>query len=314
MMLTIFTAPKPFEGHIGVIQRNAIGSWRQLGAEVEILLVGEERGIEQAANDLQARWISEVETNQRGTPLVSSIFTLAEAAATHEHLCYINTDVIVFGDLIEAMQRISTRFPRFLMVGQRWDLAVFEPLKFSEGWETRLRNLVTEHGKLHPPAGSDYFLFPRGLVPSMPNFAIGRAGWDNWMIYAARRAGVPVLDATQAVKVVHQEHDYAHLPGAEPHYRLPESFDNLRLAGGRATVFTLQDATWILGKAGVRKRRGGSWRRRAESNLIARLGPGKLGSLVWSLFHPVQAARGLRHRVSRNIPPNEKPDYQEGLG
>ena len=30
----------------------------------------------------------------------------------------------------------------------------------------------------------------------MPDFAIGRAGWDNWMIYHARQQGWPVIDGT----------------------------------------------------------------------------------------------------------------------
>ena len=49
-------------------------------------------------------------------------------------------------------------------------------------------------GRPHLPAGSDYFLFPRHLFAEIPEFAIGRAGWDNWMIYQARRQGWPVVD------------------------------------------------------------------------------------------------------------------------
>ena len=33
-MLTIFTIPKPFVGHIGVIQRNAIISWLNLSPKM----------------------------------------------------------------------------------------------------------------------------------------------------------------------------------------------------------------------------------------------------------------------------------------
>ena len=43
-MLTIFSTPKPFQGHIGVIQRNAIGSWKQLHPDVEIVLFGDDEG------------------------------------------------------------------------------------------------------------------------------------------------------------------------------------------------------------------------------------------------------------------------------
>ena len=41
-MLTIFSTPKPFRGHIGVIQRNAIESWKRIHPDVEIILFGDE--------------------------------------------------------------------------------------------------------------------------------------------------------------------------------------------------------------------------------------------------------------------------------
>ena len=37
-MITIFTHTKPFKGHFGVIQYNAINSWRALSEDVEIMI------------------------------------------------------------------------------------------------------------------------------------------------------------------------------------------------------------------------------------------------------------------------------------
>ncbi len=42
--LTILAMPKPFRGHIGIIQRNAITSWTKLQPRPEILLFGTEEG------------------------------------------------------------------------------------------------------------------------------------------------------------------------------------------------------------------------------------------------------------------------------
>jgi hypothetical protein len=44
IMLTIFAIPKPFRGHIGVIQRNAICSWLELRQACEIILLGDDEG------------------------------------------------------------------------------------------------------------------------------------------------------------------------------------------------------------------------------------------------------------------------------
>jgi hypothetical protein len=35
-MLTLFTTAKPFRGHIAVIQRNALQSWRALNPNIEV--------------------------------------------------------------------------------------------------------------------------------------------------------------------------------------------------------------------------------------------------------------------------------------
>jgi|Deesub1362A_J573_1020465.scaffolds.fasta_scaffold01365_6 hypothetical protein len=291
-MITLFTAPKPFEGHIGLIQRNALGSWLALGSQVEVLLVGDEPGMQEAARDLGIAHLREVQRNEYGTPLVSSIFALARQVASHSLLCYLNADVLLLDDFLPAVQRVAGRFDEFLIVGQRWDLDVREPLVFEGDWCARLRARLESQGRLHPPAGSDYFVFPRAAFAEMPPFALGRAGWDNWMIYAARHQGWPVVDATQAITVVHQDHDYAHLPGGQPHYRLPESGENVRLAGGREAIFTLQDATWRLRREGLQPIR---WTERAprralEAALIAHFGPGRWARATRMLLHPWETA------------------------
>ena len=48
-MLTIFSLPKEFNGHTGVIQHNAIGSWVRLGPRVEVILHGDDPGVADVA-------------------------------------------------------------------------------------------------------------------------------------------------------------------------------------------------------------------------------------------------------------------------
>jgi hypothetical protein len=80
----------------------------------------------------------------------------------------------------------------------------------------------------------------------MPDFTIGRSGWDNWTIYHARQLGWEVIDITQAAMVIHQNHDYSHLPGGQPPYDLPETKQNILLAGGMKTMYTILEANKIL--------------------------------------------------------------------
>ncbi|HOT90773.1 MAG TPA: hypothetical protein PLJ78_04400 [Anaerolineae bacterium] len=245
-MLTLFTIPKPFRGHIAIIQRNAIRSWTLLRPACEIILFGDDEGTAEVAAEFGVRHVPDVARNEYGTPLVSDIFEQAQRLASHDRLCYVNADIILMSDFPATVRRIP--FRRFLMVGQRWDVDLDQPWDFgSQDWEAQLWKYVHHHGELHPLTGIDYFVFTPGLWGDIPPFAIGRTTWDNWLIYGARARGAPVIDATQAIRAIHQNHDYAHIAdGADGAWKGPEAQRNLALAGGYDHVFTLTDATWLL--------------------------------------------------------------------
>ena len=245
--ITLFSAPKPFtDSHIATIQRNAIKSWTLL-PDVDVILLGEEDGLAEAAKELDVKYIPNVACSESGTPLISSMFQLARENSDSDLLCIINADMLLMPDFVEAVKQVVKLKEKFVLLSQRWDLDVSEPIDFSEGYQDRQSSIVNRQGVLHRPAGSDFFLFPRACYTSMPDFAIGRAGWDNWMIYNARQENWPVIDCTPSVLIVHQNHDYRHLPGGKPHYEHPETNENIRLAGGPAAVrYTILDATHRL--------------------------------------------------------------------
>ena len=245
-MITIFSVPKPFWGHIGIIQRNAIQSWTRLYPDCEIILCGDDVGAKEAAVDFKTKYIPDIDRNEYGTPLLNFVFEQVERIASYPLLCYVNADVILMSNFILAVQSIP--FQKFLMVGQRWDINLAEPLNFeTDEWKEQLQKYVFMNGSLHPPAGSDYFVFPRGIIGKLPPFAVGRPGWDNWFIYRARSLGIPVIDATRVVTAIHQNHDYAHVKQAtDGASEGPEAEDNRKLIGGWEYFFTIRDATHHL--------------------------------------------------------------------
>src|SRR6202023_3325328 len=91
-MLTVFSIPKAFVGHIGVIQRNAIRSWRMLHPEIEIILFGSDEGTAEVAREFGIRHEPNVERNEFRTILVHSAFAKAQSMARHEVVCYVNCD------------------------------------------------------------------------------------------------------------------------------------------------------------------------------------------------------------------------------
>jgi hypothetical protein len=215
--------------------------------DVEVILLGEEEGLAETACELGVKHIHHVECNASGTPLISSMFKLARENSYSDLLCIVNADMILMPDFVEASKQASKLKDKFVLLSQRWDLDVTQPLDFSGDWIKNLQDTVHRQGELHRPAGSDFFLFPKSCYQDIPAFTIGRAGWDNWMIYKARSEGWAVIDCTPSLMIVHQNHDYSHLPGGKTHYDHPDTNINIRLAGGHAHIrYTILDSTHRL--------------------------------------------------------------------
>lgn len=296
-MLTLFTAPKPFtNSHIATIQRNALRSWLALGSEVEVVLLGKDQGVAEVASEFQVKHISEIKTNTLGTPLISSLFDAARTLNDSPLLAYVNTDIILFEDFLSSSELVSNTVAKFLLVGQRWDLDVIQPLEIRDGWQAKLKEECFKHGSLHKPMGSDYFIYPRECFQHIPDFAVGRAGWDNWMIYESRRRGWKTIDATQDIMIIHQNHDYSHLPNGQPHYRLPETSDNVRMAGGKRAIFHLRDANYLLNGGKIKKNKltGARLWREMEIFPLVKLNSHFLGEVFFAVFHPYKAYSEFR--------------------
>jgi hypothetical protein len=300
-LLTIFSAPKPFtDPHIRTIQRNAIRSWLALGPDVQVILIGEEEGLAETAAELGVTHLPNVRRNLSGTPLVSSMFDLARRANDSPLLACINADILVQPNFLEGARQAAKLRSQFLLVGQRWDLDVRAELDFGVKGDpdglTLLQQDLAQRGRLHTRGGSDYFIFPRACFCQIPDFAIGRAGWDNWMIYEARRQGWACVDATDTIQIIHQDHDYAHLPQGQAHYRLPETFENVRMAGGRRTIFTLidTDSRLVAGKIAPAVRTQEKFWRDVETFPLVRWKSYPLAQVTYTIFHPKRAMWDFR--------------------
>lgn len=257
-MLTIFSVPKPFHGHIRVIQENAIRSWTLLGGDEEVILLGAEEGVAQIAERLRIRHEPEIRCTEYGTPLVASVFERAQTLASHDWLCYVNADIILMGDFARAVSRIFELPQPVLASGRRWKLDVDRLLDFEPGWEEGLRQDVEARGSRDSLMCMDYFIFQRDLVPRLPGFALGRGRWDTYLPYRLRALGALFVDATDSIMAVHQNHEYVR-PGGLVGKRSklgmklgPEGILNGQLVP-RDAKCTLGDADRKLGKRRLKR-------------------------------------------------------------
>ena len=260
-MITIFAMPKAFRGHIGIIQRNAIESWTRLSVKPEIILFGTDEGTAEVAREFGLRHVPEVARNMEGTPLVNDLFAQGQRYAADNLVCYVNADIILLDDFSAAVEKTARFHAPLLMVGRRTDLDITQPIDFSNSaWESRLREEARASGILRIPTLIDYFAFSKGLFADLLPLALGRSGWDNWLIWRARSRKAAVIDASSAVLAVHQNHDYSHHPdGSKGVWSGPEAQRNRELIGWWYHKNTIEDASHRLTAQGLKRSHRHAW-------------------------------------------------------
>ncbi|MGD0085397.1 MAG: FkbM family methyltransferase [Acidimicrobiales bacterium] len=250
-MLTIFSTAKPFRGHPAIIQRNAITSWLQLVPTPEIILFGDDDGVAELCDELGLRHVADVKTSESGAPLVSDMFERARELASNPTLCFVNADIIVPQRALDAVSRVVASQECFLLVGRRIDLDVDEPIDFGRpDWADELVRRAETSGRLRGDLCIDWFVFPKGLYPQLPEFAIGRTRYDNWLIWKAGDLGATVVDASPYVKVIHQNHDYGHLKGSLNAWEGAEAQRSEGLLGHWTHYHSIAHATLVVSASG----------------------------------------------------------------
>jgi hypothetical protein len=254
-MLSLFTVPRAFEGHISVIQRNATKSWTLLDPKPEVILLGNEAGTAEVCREFDLRHDRGIQCNEFGTPLLSSAYRRVQEIARNEWVCYCNCDIILTQSFMDAFLRLLKWRAQFLMVGQRTDLNIADALDFTKlDWEAALRQVASRTGAQRSPDWIDYFLFSRSLCGFMLPFAVGCRLDDQWWLWKMQAAKVPVVDVSRVVLVVHQNHDYPRHPeGSTGLWKGVEFERNRALAGSLRHQHTIADAPYVLRPQGIRR-------------------------------------------------------------
>ncbi len=306
-MLTFFTTAKPFRGHKAVIQRNALRSWTLLHPDVEVIVFGDDDGAAEVCREFGLRHEPEVAHTNSGAIHLDDMFAKAQALARHDLFCYVNCDIILQNDFFRALQQAAKAHREFLMVGRRWDVDITEPINFSSSnWQEATRQRAKQADRQRGNGAVDYFAFTRGLYgANLLPLAVGRVCWDVWLVWKALAENKPVIDASQGVMAIHQNHDYNHHPqGARGIWGGEESKRNYELSGGLKHFRWIAEATDVITPEGIKPnalRRWGTAIRVADS--LARFLRYRVWHPIWfaalDVTRPLRAVLGLRSEAMR---------------
>lgn len=241
-MVTLYTIPRAFAGPFVTIQDNALNSWRRIPG-AEILLYSNDEGVPEAAMRHEATAL-QAECNDRGVPLVGPVVLGATARACHKWRWFINTDCIVLAEqlprVFSILRPLTEKYEAGVVIGQRRNLDV-GPIAWDVG---TIDNLVSRSTQWNNDA-VDYFLYWGTPWEAIPPFAVGREFYDHWLVAEAIRRGNPVIDATAALTVLHQNHPIK--PGvASPKAEFAE---NRAMFGNKRSG--IEAATWRITTNGI---------------------------------------------------------------
>lgn len=255
-MITIFSIPRAFEGHIDLVQRNALTSWSILKNSPQIILLGNEIGTSEICKEYGIDFIPDVKLSSYGTPFVKDVFDKARVAARYDTIAFINADIILTNTFINAIVQAKKEFTNFLLIGQRYDIDIKERMDFeSSSWEQDFINKIKLEGKLHAPCGLDYHVFKKDYCFDILPFVIGRSAYDCWITAQFIKKGNIVIDCTKFIYAIHQKHEPNCLENGSLVLEGYEADNNKKLAGQDVHKGYTLHATWIMtGKGEIEKR------------------------------------------------------------
>ena len=193
-MFTLFTIPKAVEGHIGVIQRDALGGWARLRPACEVFVFGDEAARptpprESAAHMPGGRaqrsaarsWSAICLAPQRTAPATASWSTPTPTSILLDDLGRAPSSAC-------ATSPVPALRPALEPTGRR-------PARSSTAkWVPRLRAAVARDEPLAIPGAIDYFAFPRDMFGPMPPFAVGRVSGTSGSSTTPARFGAPLIE------------------------------------------------------------------------------------------------------------------------
>lgn len=298
-MLTLLCSPKPFVDEAAWNQLNALRSWRDIHSDVEIFVFGAPLGAAEAAAEVGATLVSEIETSSSGAPSFNAMVAYADRNSRHDSIVYANCDILLNGTLVHAIQIACRHFEQFLLVGERLDLAQDVLVDVREvDWTRNLCNLAARNGlAAHGPTGADYFGFRRHMWSDLPPVFMGRAMCDQALIHHCFQRQIPVIDGTIAVVNVHQYHGYQHLKGGQTEvFSGKDRMEMARAHRLRRGLPTIADADYQLSTPGKIEPKRLRMLRKAELTARYRYRADRIALVLRAL----QYFRG-RHLVSPSI-------------
>lgn len=236
-MTTLFSTCKPFKTkRLIQIQNDAIKTWLRLEPKPDIIIFGKDDGVAECCDEHGIDNCINVEYNEYGIPLLSSMFERVEKISKDDVFLLVSSDIVLSQKTMTALEILKKNMKEFCGVCRKTEHKGPNPIDFSDDkWFTKIVMDQTNHYSLI--TSGDFFMYTRGMFKDMPKFSVGRCWCDSWLFHAAMEKNA-LVDLSEYMEIFHLKHDYSHL------YKSNEFETNKALCGNNLS--DVSHANWKL--------------------------------------------------------------------
>ena len=211
-ILTLFTTFPDIESK-RFIYENTIRNWHLLSPDVIPILFTDDDTSDPksiAHYAVQQGWyvLPVPKKSSVGVPVIRHMYLEAQRKFHTIFYSYANCDILFDRNLTDTLRFLQTsvhngHIDKLLLVGRRRNWLIEKGLNL-----TTLSQVghYVKNSSMFISSAQDYFVSTRGGYPwtCIPDFVVGRVGYDNWLVATALANEIPVIDATETVTALHQ--------------------------------------------------------------------------------------------------------------
>ena len=154
--------------------------------------------------------LEKVPRTRGGVPIVKDMYNVTAEKYPSPFIGFANADNMFGNSLVETLVGLTQNNKELvhgrmsLIVGRRREIT---DTKINDTSGEYVDSTAPRLG-LHKTYAQDYFLFGNGGKfhwNRVPDFVVGRLGYDNWLVVMAQRWNITLIDGTQTIHNLHQQ-------------------------------------------------------------------------------------------------------------
>ncbi len=154
--------------------------------------------------------LEKVPRTRGGVPIVKDMFNVTAEKYPSPFIGFANADNMFGNSLVETLVGLTKNNKELvhgrmsLIVGRRRGI---KEININDTNGEYVDSIAPRLG-LYAKYAQDYFLFGNGGKfhwDRVPDFVVGRLGYDNWLVVMAQRWNITLIDGTQTIHNLHQE-------------------------------------------------------------------------------------------------------------